>query len=111
MWVHILYTEYVARVIAYPSGGPFRSGQSIPLQCTITPEPPFPVEYLWRSSACNNFDTDNDIPSESPIITVAIEENHPSSARYFCHVLSADYQTTLAVGSTVLQISGKLINN
>ena len=108
VWVPILCTEYVARVIAYPDDGPFRSGQSISFQCTITPEPHFPVEYLWRSSARNHFDIDDDIPSESPIITVTIEENHPSFARYFCHVLSAVNQTTLAVGSTVLQISGKL---
>lgn len=104
----LLCIEYVARVVAYPDDGPFRSHQSIPLQCTITPEPPFPIEYLWRSSAHNHIDIDNDIPSKSAVTTVFIEENHPSFARYFCHVLSAVNHTTLAVGSTVLHITGKL---
>ena len=92
---------------AYPENGPFRSRQLVPLQCTISPTPPFPVKYIWKSSTPKHY-PETSFPSSTPITTVTINENHPLQGRYFCHVLSASNYTTLAVGHVDIQVEGKL---
>lgn len=103
----ITTVEYVATVIAYPENGSFRSCQLVPLKCTITPTPPFPVVYIWRSSTPNHYPEDS-FPSTTPITTITINENHPLHGRYFCHVLSASNHTTLAVGYVDIRVKGKV---
>ena len=72
----LLQNSYVARMTAYPENGPFRSRQLVPLQCTISPTPPFPVLYIWRLSTPNHY-PEADFPSTTPITTITVSENHP----------------------------------
>ena len=97
--------EYAVQITVYPQNEAFVSDQELPLQCTISPTPPEPVQYLWRSSSPGN--PDSDISSMSAITTVFVREDQPTLNRYFCHVLSSVDQTTLAVGSIVIRVRGK----
>ena len=104
---HTFGADYTAKVIAYPiENGQFRSGQQVPLLCIITPTPPFPVVYIWRSST-QNHDLTAIFPSIVPLTTLLISDNHPLFGRYFCHVLSADNHTTLAVGHVTIFPTGE----
>ena len=82
--------------------------QTVPLQCTISPTPPFPVVYTWRSSTQNHYIYEMSFSNEDPTRTlIYINERQPSFGRYFCHVVSASNRTTLAVGHINVFLSGE----
>ena len=97
--------DYTVKVTLSPANEPL-SIELVSLQCTITPTPPSPVVYLWRSSTQNhNFETS--LSSSMPRTFVTVNVNQPLFGRYFCHVLLASNYTTLAVGHITIFLSGE----
>ena len=99
----IAATRYQVSVIA--PEGPLLLHSIVVFVCTISPTPPGPIEFAWRTSASNHSVTELFNTSRSTL-TMYIPMTHPTVGRYFCHVRSGDI--TLGVGGTAIQVQGTI---
>lgn len=104
----LIVVDYTVTVTLVRADETLYVPQTVPLQCNISPTPPFPVVYTWRSSTQNHYIYEMGFSNEDPTRTlIHINERQPSFGHYFCHVVSASNHTTLAVGHINVFLSGE----
>lgn len=76
------------------------------LHCSTNASPSECVTYTWQSSIPNPQLTSTS--DTSPNATVLITAGHPQVAHYFCYIYRCGSSAVLGIGSTALEIHGKV---